>query len=78
MSSVWHYSAKNYYTILRELPSGKGYADLVFVPYKKSIDKPALVVELKWNESSEGAIAQIKEKNYLSALRLIRIRVISC
>jgi len=62
------YSAKNYYTIIRELPSGKGYADLVFVPYKKSIDKPAIVVELKWDETVKGAIAQIKEKNYLCAL----------
>ena len=62
------YSAKNYYTIFREFPSGKGYADLVFIPYKKTIDKPALVVELKWDEAASGAISQIKEKNYLSAL----------
>ena len=62
------YTATNYYTIIRELPSGKGYADLVFVPYKKSIDKPALVVELKWNRTTSGAIAQIKERNYLSSL----------
>ena len=63
------YSAKNYYTIIRELPSGKGYADLVFIPYKKSIDKPAIVVELKWNKTVQGAIAQIKERNYISALK---------
>lgn len=62
------YSAKSYYTIIRELPSGKGYTDLVFVPYKKSIDKPALVVELKWDRTVKGAIDQIKEKNYLLAL----------
>ena len=66
--SLAFYSAKNYYTIIREFPSGKGYADLVFVPYKKSIDKPVLVVELKWNKTVGGAIAQIKERNYLSAL----------
>jgi len=55
------YSAKNYYTIIRELPSGKGYADLVFVPYKKSIDKPAIVVELKWDKAElhdEGVISE--------------------
>ena len=28
------------------------------------MDKPALVVELKWNKSAEGAIAQIKDKQY--------------
>ena len=62
------YGAKEYYTIIRELPSGKGYADLVFLPRKKYHDKPAIVVELKWNKSVEGAISQIKERNYLAAL----------
>jgi len=62
------YSAAEYYTIIRELPTGKGYADLVFIPRKKHQDKPAMVVELKWNEKAEGAIAQIKKKNYPSAL----------
>jgi len=62
------YSAKEYYTIIRELPSGKGYADLVFVPRRKHQDKPAIVVELKWDQTVEGAIHQIKEKNYISAL----------
>jgi hypothetical protein len=62
------YSAKDYYTIIREFPSGKGYADLVFLPRKKYQDKPAIVVELKWDKSVEGAIAQIKERNYLAAL----------
>jgi len=62
------YSSSDYYTTVRELPSGKGYADLVFIPRRKEFDKPALVVELKWDKSVEGAIAQIKEKNYISAL----------
>lgn len=29
---------------------------------------PALVIELKWNKSSEGAIRQIKERNYPAVL----------
>jgi len=62
------YSANDYYTIIRELPTGKGYADLVFIPRKKHADKPAMVVELKWNKDVEGAISQIKKKNYISAL----------
>ena len=62
------YTAKEYYTIIRELPSGKGYADLVFIPRKKYQDKPAIVVELKWSKSVGGAIAQIKKRNYISAL----------
>lgn len=31
--------------------------------------KPALLLELKWNQSAEGAIKQIKEKNYIAALK---------
>ena len=62
------YTASQYYTIIRELPTGKGYADLVFIPRKKHTDKPAMVVELKWDKTVEGAISQIKERNYISAL----------
>jgi len=29
---------------------------------------PALVIELKWNKSAEGAIAQIRDKRYYNAL----------
>jgi len=62
------FGAKDYYTIVRELPTGKGYADLVFIPRKKYADKPAIVIELKWDKEVAGAIQQIKEKNYISAL----------
>jgi hypothetical protein len=48
---------------IEELPSGKGYADVVYLP-KKNSDKLIMLVELKWNKTSDGAIAQIKEKNY--------------
>jgi hypothetical protein len=58
-----------YYTQVRELPTGKGFADIVFLPRKNHLDKPAIVVELKWNQSAKGAIAQIKEKNYEKALQ---------
>ena len=62
------YTASNYYSIIRELPSGKGYADLVFIPRKKFVDKPAMIVELKWDRTAKGAISQIKDKHYISAL----------
>lgn len=65
--SLAYYNAVNEYTIVRELPAGKGFADVVFLPRKHS-DKPAMVVELKWNKSAEGAIAQIKGKKYVQAL----------
>ncbi|MDR0898514.1 MAG: ATP-binding protein [Oscillospiraceae bacterium] len=62
------YFAMEYYTVIRELPSGKGYADVVYIPRKRYADKPAVVVELKVDSSAEGAIAQIKAKNYPAAL----------
>ena len=62
------YNAVKEYTLVREMPSGKGYADIVFLPRKHS-DKPAMVVELKWNKSAEGAVKQIKEKKYIQALK---------
>lgn len=64
-----YYSARNYYTLIRELPTGKGFADMVFLPRKNHLDKPAMIIELKWDESTEGAIAQIKRKQYIHALR---------
>lgn len=60
-------AAVDQYLKVEELPSGKGVADVVYLP-KRSSMLPALVVELKWNKSSEGAIRQIKEKNYPAAL----------
>jgi hypothetical protein len=48
---------------IEELPTGFGYADVVYLP-KKDSTMPIMVIELKWNKTAEGAIAQIKEKNY--------------
>ena len=62
------YAARNFYTVHRELSGGKGFADIVFVPRKRFLDKPALVVELKWDKNAEGAIQQIKEKEYCRSL----------
>ena len=68
MISLAYYSARNDYILIRELPAGKGFADMVFVPRKHAADKAALIIELKWNQSAQGAIAQIKEKQYVKAL----------
>jgi hypothetical protein len=58
-----YYSARQMYKVIREFPTGKGFADVVFLP-RNNTDKPAIVVELKWDKSAEGAIKQIKEKEY--------------
>lgn len=61
-------AAIDQYLKVEELPSGKGIADVVYLPRRKSLI-PAMIVELKWGKSSEGAIAQIKEKNYPAVLQ---------
>ena len=63
--SLAYYTARDDYTMIREMPSGKGYADIVFIPKK---DKPAMVIELKWNKDVDTAINQIKDKNYVHGL----------
>lgn len=63
-----YYSARKDYTLIREFPTGKGFADIVFLPRKHS-GGPAMVVELKWNRSAQGAISQIKSKQYVNALK---------
>lgn len=63
------YAARNYYHIHRELAGGKGFADLVFIPKTKFADKPAMVIELKWNRNAETAITQIKQKKYCECLK---------
>ena len=57
-------STTNTYNVVRELSTGKGYADLVYLP-KPGVNKPALLIELKFDKSAQTAITQIKEKNYL-------------
>ena len=63
-----YFSYKDNYLKFEELPAGKGYADIVYLPKKKS-SMPALVIELKWNNSAETAIQQIKNRNYPAALK---------
>ena len=62
--SIAYYSAREYYTLVREMPAGKGFADLVFLPRKNHLDKPAMIIELKWDKTAAGAIRQIEDKQY--------------
>lgn len=66
--SLAYYNAMKEYMKIREFPTGKGFADIVYLP-KKYSDKPALIVELKYNQSAEGAIAQIKDRRYIESLK---------
>jgi len=61
-------TAPAYYNVERELPAGKGFADMVFIPRKDALDMPALVLELKFDQSADTAIQQIKERRYAGKL----------
>jgi len=60
-------SCVDQYAKVEELPSGHGLADVVFLPKRRST-YPAMIVELKWNQEAEGAVKQIKERNYPKVL----------
>ena len=68
--AIAYLSAMQYYfKPIRELPTGRGFADFVFIPkpeYKD--DYPALIVELKWNRNAHTALQQIEDKKYPSSV----------
>ena len=59
-----YYAGQKYYTMVPELDTGKGFADIIYLPAPKYPDLPALLVELKYDKTAEGAISQIKSRNY--------------
>lgn len=61
--SIAYYYAKNDYVIHRELASGKGFADLVMIP-RRNVNKPAMIIELKYDKDADSAISQIHRKEY--------------
>ena len=63
-----YFTAQGYYNIVRELPTGKGFADFAFLPMSNAGRKPPMLVELKWNRSADTAIKQIKERRYIGKL----------
>ena len=66
--SIAYYSARKNYVVQREMPAGKGFADIVLIP-RKNVDSPAVIIELKYDKSAKSAIEQIKEKNYSDCLK---------
>ncbi len=63
-----YFTAPAYYNIIREMPAGKGFADFAFIPRSNAGHRPAMIVELKYNQSADTAIQQIKENRYHGAL----------
>ena len=58
--------ALNRYTVVKEMTAGKGFSDVTFIPFVPDI--PAMIIELKRNDSAASAIDQIREKRYYESL----------
>ena len=58
--------ALNKYTVMKEMTTGKGFADVCFIPYVPDI--PAMIIELKHNKSADSAIDQIRDRKYFDSL----------
>lgn len=66
--AIAYYTARRNYLLIRELPTGKGFADIVLLP-RPACKQPAVVLELKYDHSAETAITQIHDKHYGEALK---------
>jgi len=64
------------YVRVEELPAGKGFAGMVYLPSSGS-QKPALLVELKWNKPVDAAIEQIAERGYPEPLRGLDVSILA-
>lgn len=63
-------SAEYYFRPIRELPTGRGYADFVYIPRPEYLNiYPALLIELKWNKNAKTALFQIEEKKYPDSIQ---------
>ena len=68
---IAYYYAKEKYEIIQEMPSGKGFADIMFIP-KHNVDTAVylpMVIELKWDQAAQTAIGQIRGRNYPERLK---------
>mgnify|MGYP002623406289 CR=1 FL=1 len=62
------FTYRDHFIKMEELDTGVGYADIVYLP-KKYENYPALIVELKYNDSADSGIAQIKQRNYPDVIK---------
>jgi hypothetical protein len=60
-----YYAAQGYYTDIQELDTGKGYADLAYIPSPHFSEKPVLLIELKYGKDTDAAMDLVRKRNYL-------------
>lgn len=65
--SIGLVALRNEYSLVREIPAGRGFADVMAIPVHKP-DLPCIIIELKWDKSARTALQQIKDRKYPEAL----------
>ena len=68
-------AAANDWVCVDELPSGHGYADVAYLPRVGS-RRPALLVELKWDEPVQSAVDQVLNRDYPQVLRDLGVPIL--
>lgn len=61
-----YYAAVDKYQLKFEENAGKGFADCMMLPKRKG--DPGIILELKYGGTAEGALNQIRERNYMEGM----------
>lgn len=66
---ISYFYAREKYTIIQEMPSGNGFADILLLPNFQNTTGIPIIIELKYDKSADSAIKQIKDKHYPDAVK---------
>ena len=69
-----YFYARTQYTVVKEFHSGKGYADMAFIPYVPN--RVPIVVEFKIDQNPERGLRQITDNCYTEAFKDLHGQVI--
>jgi len=69
-----YYAAQDDYTLFPEVDTGRGFADLLYIP--KHPGKPAMLIELKYEQDARTAIDQIQRQRYPDRLEQYKGNII--
>lgn len=73
------FSAIRRWRIVREMPAGSGFADFTLVPLASAPSgTPGVIIELKYGDSAQHALDQIKQRGYHRALKGLVATGMSC
>ena len=64
-----YFYAREKYTIIQEMPSGNGFADILLLPNFQNPTGIPIIIELKYDKSADSAIKQIKDRHYPDAVK---------